>query len=78
MEATLNYREKCWIESLDMVNKNLIEMYSAQGEFEGTLNSIGQRQNDMIKKLAMSMEWSTFNRGEKGMKQVQAATGSDP
>ena len=43
MEATLNYREKCWTESLDMVNKNLIKMYFAQGEFEGTLNSIRQR-----------------------------------
>ena len=29
MEATLNYREKCWIESLDMINNNLIKMYSA-------------------------------------------------
>ena len=29
MEATLNYREKCWTESLDMVNRNLIKMYSA-------------------------------------------------
>ena len=41
MEATLNYREKLWTESLDMINNNLIKMYSAQGEFEGTLNSIG-------------------------------------
>ena len=44
-EGTLNYKEKCWTESLDMINKNLINMYSTQGEFEGTLNSIGQRQN---------------------------------
>ena len=29
IEATLNYREKLWIGSLDMVNKNLIKMYSA-------------------------------------------------
>ena len=29
MEATLNYREKCWNKSLDMVNNNLIKMYSA-------------------------------------------------
>ena len=43
MEGTLNYREKCWTESLDMINNNLIKMYSAQGEFEGTLNSIRQR-----------------------------------
>ena len=29
MEATLNYRENLWTESLDMVNNNLIKMYSA-------------------------------------------------
>ena len=48
MEATLNYRQKLWTKSLDMVNNNLIKMYSAQGEFEGTLNSIYQRQDDRI------------------------------
>ena len=41
MEATLNYREKLWTESLDMINNNLIKMYSTQGEFEGTHNSTG-------------------------------------
>ena len=40
MEATLNYKEKLWTESLDMVNNNLIKMYSTQVEFEGSLNSI--------------------------------------
>ena len=29
MEATLNYKEKLWTESLDMINNNLIKMYSA-------------------------------------------------
>ena len=33
IEGALNYREKCWTESLDMINNNLIKMYSAQGEF---------------------------------------------
>ena len=28
MEGTLNYREKCWTKSLDMINNNLIKMYS--------------------------------------------------
>ena len=64
MEATLNYREKLWIESLDMVNNNLIEMYSTRGEFEGFLNSIRQRQNDLVKKMALSMEWYAFNKEE--------------
>ena len=29
MEGTLNYREKCWTESLNMINNNLVKMYSA-------------------------------------------------
>ena len=35
-------------------------------EFEGTLNSIGQRQNDLIKQMTLSMEWFAFNRSEEG------------
>ena len=30
LEGTINYREKCWNESLDMINNNLLKMYSAQ------------------------------------------------
>ena len=54
-----------------MINKNLIKMYSAQGEFEGTLNSIGQRQNDMIKLLALTMEWFVLNKSGEGSKSRQ-------
>ena len=70
-EGTLNYREKCWNESLDTVNNNLLKRYSAQGEFKGTLNSIGQRQNDLIKQMVISIEWSTFNRSEEGNRSNQ-------
>ena len=42
MEASLNYRDKLRIESLDMVNANMIKMYNAQGEFEGSLNLLGR------------------------------------
>ena len=56
MEVTLNYREKLWMENLDMINDNLIKMYSAQGEFEGTLHSIGHRQDDVIKQMAFSVK----------------------
>ena len=31
IEGTLNYRGKCRTESLDMINKNLLKMYSNQG-----------------------------------------------
>ena len=69
MEATLNYREKLWTKSLNMVNNSLIKMYYAQGEFEGTLNSIGQKQDDLIKQMDLS-EWFSFNK-EKGSKARQ-------
>ena len=49
LESILNYREKLWIESIDLVNQKMIKMYKAQGEFEQSLNSIGQRQNELIK-----------------------------
>ena len=68
MEGTLNYREKCWTESLDMINNNLIKMCYTYGEFEGTLNSIEQRQNELIKQTALSMEWSALNRSGEGSK----------
>ena len=71
LEGTLNYKEKCWTKTLDMINKNLIKIYSAQGEFEGTLNSIGQRQNEIIKKLALTMEWSVLNRSGEDSKSRQ-------
>ena len=29
MESTLNFREKLWTESLDMINNKLIKMYIA-------------------------------------------------
>ena len=66
IEGTLNYREKCWTESLDMINNNMIKMYSAQGEFEETLNSIEQRQNELIKQIALSMELSALNKSGEG------------
>ena len=59
MEASLNYREKLWTESLDLYNSNLRNMYNAQGEFEGTLNSIGERHNELIRSNARILEWDT-------------------
>ena len=61
MEASLNYREKLWTESLDLCNSNLRNMYNAQGEFEGTLNSIGKRQNELIRGNARMLESATNN-----------------
>ena len=56
LKSTLNFREKLWIEAW-MVNENLLKMYNAQGEFEGSLNSVGSRQNELIKQNALMQEW---------------------
>ena len=59
MKASLNYREKLWIDRLDMCNSNMIKIYNAHGEFENTLNSIEGRQNELIRTNARMLEWMT-------------------
>ena len=59
MEASLNYREKLWTESPNMVNANMIRKYNAQGELDGSLNSIGERQNELIMTNVRMQEWFT-------------------
>ena len=56
LEAILNFKEKLWTERLDIVNANLLQMYNAQCEFKGALNSIGSRQNELIKKIPLMQE----------------------
>ena len=63
LESTLCSREKLWNESLDMVNANLLKMYTTQGEYEGSLNSIGKRQNELIRQHLLTQEWYLFNKG---------------
>ena len=57
METSLNYKEKLWIDSIDMVNSNMMRMYNAQGEFESALNYIGGKQNEMIRTNVRMLEW---------------------
>ena len=64
LEATLKFREKLWTKGLDMVNANRLKMYNAQGEFEGALNSIGLRQNELIKQNSITQECYFLNKGE--------------
>ena len=56
MEATLNYREKLWMKILDMINNNLIKMYSTQGEFEGTRTLLGRDKMILLNKWPF--QWS--------------------
>ena len=66
LESTLNYKGKLWIESIDLVNQNIIKMYQAQGEFDKFPNSIRQRQNELIKQHIRTQEWYLFDKGGDG------------
>ena len=49
-------------ESIDPMNQNLVKMYQAQCEFEQSLNSIEQRQSELIKQNIRMQEWYLFDR----------------
>ena len=49
-------------------------MYNAQGEFEGTLNSFRERQNELIRSNARMLEWATNKlQGDKTIEKPQAS-----
>ena len=74
MKASLNYREKLWTESLDLCKSNLRNKYNAQGEFEGALNSIKGKPNELIKTNAKILEWMTNQLlGDKSCEKPQAS-----
>ena len=50
-----------------MVNKNMVKMYQAQGEFEQSSNSIGERQNDIIKQHIRTQECYLFDKDGGGL-----------
>ena len=41
-----------------MCNSIMKKMYNAQGEFEGALNSVGGRQNELIRNNVRVWEWT--------------------
>ena len=66
LESILNYKEKLWTKSIDLVNQNLVKMNQAQGEFEQSLNSIGQRQSELIRQNIRMQEWYLFDMNGEG------------
>ena len=66
LESILNYREKLWTDSINLVNQNFVKVYQAQGEFEQSLNSIRQRQSEPIKQNIIMQEWYLFDRNREG------------
>ena len=50
------YRRKIWLENLDLINNNLSKFLEVMTEMERTMNTLGQRQDDLNKKVDVTNE----------------------
>ena len=50
------YRRKVWLENLDLINNNLSKFFEVMTEMERTMNTLGQRQDDLNKKVDLTNE----------------------
>ena len=50
------YRRKFWLENLDLINNNLSNFLEVMTEMERTMNTLGQRQDDLNKKIDLTNE----------------------
>ena len=50
------YRRKIWLENLDLINNNLSKFLEVMTEMECTMNTLGQRQDDLNKKVDLTNE----------------------
>ena len=50
------YRRKIWLENLDLINNNLSKFLEVMTEMERTMNTLGQRQDDLNKKVYVTNE----------------------
>ena len=64
LEMDNNYRQELWNESLDQVNSNLLNIHTMLTELEGTMNNIGQRQDELITQVEFTNDHYLFNREE--------------
>ena len=50
------FRRKVWLENLDLINNNLSKFLEVITEMEHTMNTLGQRQDDLNKKVDLTNE----------------------
>ena len=50
------FRRKIWLENLDLINNNLSKFLEVMTEMERTMNTLGQRQDDLNKKFDLTNE----------------------
>ena len=64
LEMENNYRQKLWNESMDPVNSNLVNIHIMLTKLEGTMNNIGQRQDELITQVEFTNDHCLFNKEE--------------
>ena len=50
------FRRKVWLENLDLINNNLSKFLEVMTEMEHTMNTLGQRQDDLNKRVDLTNE----------------------
>ena len=51
-----SYRQKEWLQNLDLINNNLSKFLEEMTEMENTMNGLGKRQDELNKKVDLSNE----------------------
>ena len=51
-----SYRQREWLENLDLINNNLSKFLEEMTEMENTMNGLGKRQDELNKKVDLSNE----------------------
>ena len=64
LEMDNNYRHKLWNDSLDQVNSNSVNMHNVLTELEGSMNTLGSRQDELITLVEYNNDYCLFNREE--------------
>ena len=69
LEMDNTYRQKLWNDSLDHVNSNLVNIHNVLTEFEGSMNTLGIRQDQLITLVEYTNDYCLFNREEPPAKE---------
>ena len=69
LEMDNNYRHILWNDSLDQVNSDLVNMHNMLMELEGSMNTLGIRQDQLITLVEYTNNYCLFNREEPPKKE---------
>ena len=69
LEMDNNYRHKLWNDSLDQVNSNFVNIHNVLTELEGSMNTLGNRQDQLVTLVEYTNEYCLFHREEPPAKE---------